>query len=261
MRRRICSGTVLPAWVSLAAAGWLVAGCSAGESAVAPTGSRPASTVPTSTDRLAYCVPPELASSTVAIKATAGGTIGAVLQGSGTTGIVFANMSDNDLCGWLGTASEHAARGYRTAVFAYSDRQGADADVLDVAAELRRAGALRIVLVGASKGGTAAIVAAGRVHPTAVVELSAPSDYEGMDAGAAVRTLTVPSLFIVGQDDAEFRGSTDALYAASPATVKHLKEVVSPAHGVALLPDPDVAGTIESFLAANAPAVTASPAR
>ena len=249
------------ALVSVLVAGWLATGCSGGGGASTSTRtaatSSPAasSTGVRSTEPIAYCVTREQqASSGVVVKSSAGGTIVAVVQGRGTTGIVFANMSDNDLCGWLGAASDYAAKGYRTAVFSYSDQQDADADIADIAADLRRRGASKIVLIGASKGGTAVLAAASRVQPTAVVELSAPDTYEGMDAQAAVKTLTVPSLFIVGADDLEFVNSTDDLYSASPAKVKQRKVVASPAHGIALLPDDAVAGTIGQFLATNAPA-------
>ena len=259
MRRSSHGRVPFPTLVPVLVAGWLATGCSGGTSSSTRTTatSSPAvsSRVVGSTEPIAYCVTREQqASSGVVVKSSAGGTIVAVVQGRGTTGIVFANMSDNDLCGWLGTASDYAAKGYRTAVFSYSDQQDADADVADIAADLRRRGVSKIVLMGASKGGTAVLAAAPRVHPAAVVELSAPDAYEGMDADAAVKTLTVPSLFIVGADDVEFVASTDSLYASSPAKVKQRQVVPSPAHGIALLPDDAVERTIGGFLATNAPA-------
>jgi dienelactone hydrolase len=163
-------------------------------------------------------------------------------------------MSDNDLCGWLPTALEYSAKGYRTAVFAYSGRQAADADVLQVVAELQRRGSTRIVLVGASKGGTSVLSAAARAKAVAVVELSAPSLYEGMDAGVAVKSLGVPTWFAVGEGDEEFVPSAKELYAASAATTKHLEVVASASHGTELLSQGGVGPMIAEFLAKNAPA-------
>jgi len=224
-------------------------GCSGGGS-----GAGRSSAAPTA-EPIADCVTPqEQAASGVHVAGTAGQVDALVLGGRGTTGIVFANMSDNDPCGWLPTATGYAAQGYRTAVFLYSSRQGADVDVLDVAAELRRRGATRIALVGASKGGTSVISAAARARAVAVAELSAPQAYEGMDAAASVKTLTAPTLFLVGDGDTEFVPSTDALHAASPATVKPVQHVTSAAHGTGLLTETGVSDALTAFLTAHAPA-------
>ena len=242
--------TVLPVTglVGVLVTAGALGGCSGGGS-----GAGRSSAAPTA-EPIADCVTlQEQAASGVHVVGTAGQVDALVLGARGTTGIVFANMSDNDPCGWLPTATGYAAQGYRTAVFVYSSRQGADADVLDVAAELRRRGATRIALVGASKGGTSVISAAARAQAVAVVELSAPQAYEGLDAVAAVKSLTVPTLFVVGDGDTEFVAGTDALHSASPATVKPLRHVTSGAHGTGLLADSGVGDALTAFLTAHAP--------
>ena len=52
------------------------------------------------------------------------------------------------------------------------------------AAELRRRGADRLVLVGFSMGGTAAVEAAAEITPpvAGVISLSGPEEYQGADA-------------------------------------------------------------------------------
>ena len=248
-------GTAVPRW-SLVCCAVLVAACGGASGASPASGSgAPSSAAHPVMDPLATCVTPEeQAAAGVAIQGAGGTEVDALVRGSGTAGIVFANMSDNDPCGWLPTAGEFAAKGYRTAVFLYSGRQGADADVLDVVAELRRRGSSRIVLVGASKGGTAALTAAGRAQAVAVAELSAPSLFEGMDAGAAVPSLRVPTWFAVGEQDEDFVQSAHDLYAASASTAKHLEVVASASHGTGLLPDGGVSGMIGQFVARTAPA-------
>ena len=86
-------------------------------------------------------------------------------------------------------------------------RGHATADVAAAVAELRRRGARRIALVGASMGGSVAVVAAARLHPAALVDLSGERDTTGLtpgveaDAGAAARGVTAPALFAVARGD------------------------------------------------------------
>ena len=234
----------------------LLAACGGGGSTTARSPAATSSAAATA-EPMASCISPEQqAAGGAAVRGAAGDQVDAVVLGSGTTGVVLANMSDNDVCAWFASAALLASKGYRAAVFAYSGRQGADADLLDVVSELRRRGSTRIVLMGASKGGTAALTAAKRAGAVAVVELSAPSSYESMDAVAAVKGVTVPTWFAVGEQDEDFVESAKELYAASPAATKHLELVASSSHGTALLPDGGVQGMIDDFLAKNAPAGT-----
>jgi len=234
----------------------LLAACGGGGSTTARSPAATSSAAATA-EPMASCISPEQqAAGGAAVRGAAGDQVDAVVLGSGTTGVVLANMSDNDVCAWFASAALLASKGYRAAVFAYSGRQGADADLLDVVSELRRRGSTRIVLMGASKGGTAALTAAKRAGAVAVVELSAPSSYESMDAVAAVKGVTVPTWFAVGEQDEDFVESAKELYAASPAATKHLELVASASHGTALLPDGGVQGMIDDFLAKNAPAGT-----
>jgi pimeloyl-ACP methyl ester carboxylesterase len=93
---------------------------------------------------------------------------------------VFANASDGGICDWVAnerdTINAIVAAGAEVLLFDYrgtgfSPRHpGAasaawDRDVVGGAAELRRLGARRVVLAGASNGGIVALAAATSVHP------------------------------------------------------------------------------------------------
>jgi pimeloyl-ACP methyl ester carboxylesterase len=103
------------------------------------------------------------------------GTTGAPAArlGSGRVGVVFANDSINDPCSWSVEARALAARGYAVTVFKAS--RGLEPDqAVTVGAVLRRAGARRVVLVGASVGARA-VLQAGVEHPRGVAGLVALS--------------------------------------------------------------------------------------
>ena len=96
---------------------------------------------------------------------------GAVV-GSGPVGAVLIHEWPRDYCGWLPYAGYLSRHGVRALAFdlrcfgrsACPDggRGRATTDVAAAMAELRRQGARRVALVGASMGGTIAVVAAGR---------------------------------------------------------------------------------------------------
>ena len=67
--------------------------------------------------------------------------------------------------------------------------------------ECPAAGAKRIILVGASMGGTAALVAATNIDLAGVAAVSAPREFSGLDALRAVRQLEIPALFVAGRRD------------------------------------------------------------
>ena len=229
----------------------LLAACAGGTSAA--TGAAP-STPGASATPIAPCVDPEDPDLTgVHLRPTAGVQVDAVLAGTGSTGIVFSDMSGDTLCEWLPTALVYVKQGYRVAMYEYSADQSPDADLADIAAELRRRGTTRIALVGASMGGTTSVVAAQAVHAAAVFVLSAPAAYSGMDAVGAASRVTAPSWFGVGEQDTEFLQSARDLYSHSAAPRKHLEILPTGAHGTALLGGA-VDRMMADFLHANAPA-------
>ena len=182
---------------------------------------------------------------------------GAVL-GRGRTGVVFAHQVAGDRCQWLPFARELARLGYRALVF---DMRGYGAsagnanvsphlDVAAAASELRRRGGRRIVLVGASMGGTGVVAAAPSIRPAiaGVVELSAPTGFGGVDALAAARKLKSPALFVAGRDDGDFAGASRALYRAAKSTEKTLVIAPTSWHGVDLVSLPNVKKVVLDFI-------------
>jgi len=98
--------------------------------------------------------------------------------GSGSLGVVMSHEYFANLCGWVGYAERLRDLGMRALAFDF----GSDlvADVVAAAGQLRRDGATRIVLMGASMGGAASLIAALTVSPpvAGVASLSGPSYYQ-----------------------------------------------------------------------------------
>jgi pimeloyl-ACP methyl ester carboxylesterase len=111
-------------------------------------------------------------------------------------------------------------------------------DVLGAIAYVRSRGASRVMLVGASMGGTASLVAASQpaADVAAVITLSAPTSIEGLAATPDVLTrVGGAKLFIAGLGDPT--GAADAaqqLYAQAPPP-KRIEIVTANDHGTDLL--------------------------
>jgi pimeloyl-ACP methyl ester carboxylesterase len=206
----------------------------------------------------ASCVRPSDKATNVSFKAAGGARLNGAVLGRGSTGVVLAHTTGADRCQWLPFARELAKRGYRALVF---DMRGYGAssgltntdphlDVIAAAAELRRRGAKRIVLAGASMGGAGVIAAAPVIRPaiSGVIELSAPTAFSGANALAAVKKLKRPALFVAGRDDGAFAAWTRALYKAAATKDKRLHIAPSSWHGVDLVFLPPVRKLVLEFI-------------
>jgi hypothetical protein len=197
--------------------------------------------------RVDDCVPAKERASAVSFRASDGTRLVGVLLGRGRTGIALGHESGANLCTWLPFARVLAARGYRVLAF---DHRGhgeselypraffrLDRDLLAAVGRLRSRGSTRFVLMGASMGGTAALVASPQVGRSlrAVVDLSGPRSYGTLDALPAVKRLTAPGLFAVGSLDSAFVDSTRELAAASSNPASRLEIRPTRDHGTALL--------------------------
>lgn len=127
----------------------------------------------------------------------------AVLVGDGEVGVLLGHQLRSDFCSWIPFAKQLAERDMRVLAINFVST-ALDDDMVAGARELRRRGAERIILVGASMGGTAALVAAGKSEVFGVAALSAPRLFGGLDALPSVRRLEIPALFLVGGQDASF---------------------------------------------------------
>jgi pimeloyl-ACP methyl ester carboxylesterase len=184
--------------------------------------------------------------------------------GRGTTAVVFAHESRGSACNWMPFARALARRGYRTLPFDFrgygrsqEPRRGASsrlaADVIAAAKKSRSLGAKKVVVVGASMGGTAVIVAAANARTliNGVISVSAPRSFGRMDAEVAARRLQVPVLYLAGDEDPGFPEEARALYEATGSTDKRLEILDSGNHGVLLAAEPAARSLIESFVAAR----------
>jgi alpha-beta hydrolase superfamily lysophospholipase len=188
--------------------------------------------------------------------------------GTGTSAVVLAHQADSTLCAWVDEAERLAAQGFTAIAFDFrgygaSQSRKAPADhalALDVAAAVKLArglGATRVLLLGASMGGWASIIAAADSHPAVqgVVAVSAPADWYGSALTAAKR-LTAPVLYISARDDTSVRAvDSQKLFAATASANKEIKIVPGVFHGTLLVDLSRPARTaIESFLHRYGPA-------
>jgi alpha/beta superfamily hydrolase len=152
----------------------------------------------------------------VRFRTSDGVTLSGFVVGSGPVGAVLIHEYPRDLCGWWPYARYLSRHGVRALLFDLrcfgrsacpGGRGHAIDDVAAAMAELRRRGAHRVALVGASMGGAIAVVAAAQLHPAAVVDLSGERNTTGLtpgidaDAGAAAHGVTAPALFAVARGD------------------------------------------------------------
>jgi alpha-beta hydrolase superfamily lysophospholipase len=189
--------------------------------------------------------------------------------GTGSTAVILAHQSEGSLCDWVTYARRLAAQGY----FAFPiDFRGyglsqirtgraAQRYAADLAAAVKTVRALgkkKVVLVGASMGGLAALTAAANVSPpvAGVVSVSGPARFRGMDAVKTAPRLRVPVLYLAAEDDDnagfDFSKDAEALYAATAAADKELEVLPGFLHGIALMGGSARARSlVESFLAAR----------
>ncbi|MEV6212419.1 hypothetical protein [Kitasatospora sp. NPDC051914] len=174
--------------------------------------------------------------------------------GGAKTAVVLSHQSGGTLCDWNPYLDAFTGAGY--AVLPYTANGNVSDNIEQVAAHLEAKGIARLVLVGASKGGTGSIVAGSLpdlpVPAAAVVSLSSAESFGGDSASNAVKRLTAPVLFAAEENDQPFADYARSLHAAAAAADKQLKLYPGGNHGAPLLSDgalPDVL----AFLARTAP--------
>lgn len=241
----------------------LAGACSGSDRGERASGQAPATTAaaPIST---ASCLQGTEGSRAIRFQTPAGASLVGVLLGSGGTGLVLGHQVGSDLCEWMPHARSFARQGYRVLALdfeGYGDSQPgsgpdarADSDVVAAAQELRRRGVDKIALVGSSMGGTAVLAAATRISPpvAAVVSLSGPAAFQGVDAAAALPRLRVPVLFAASADDTPFADDARAMYRAAPVRDKRLLVIPGGAHGTSMIEFGDAASrtraTLDKFI-------------
>ncbi|UUW89760.1 alpha/beta hydrolase family protein [Pimelobacter simplex] len=262
MRTRIRA--VVVAVMALASLG--LTGCSGDEAPAPPreaapspspsgTTSAPLATLP---GALSRCGPQDPAVAAAhfrprTLHSAAVGRVSAVTAGTGPTVAVLLHQTNgNGLCGWLPYAARLVARpgvqvlaidlcGYGAArcTGAHRGARQTDAVSLAIDAARRSLGARTVVVVGASMGGSVALMTAVRDPRAArVADLSGPADWDGMEVVAGGRALRVPALVAMADDEGEDQvAASRAIAAVAPRGSRF--EPAESGHGYALLVGPD----------------------
>jgi pimeloyl-ACP methyl ester carboxylesterase len=169
--------------------------------------------------------------------------------GRGSTFAVLLHQTDNASCGWYPFAAWLAAKHHgRALIFdlcGYGDSTCPDTafasdQVAQAATAVRWArahGARRVVVVGASMGGSIALDAAVAVRADAVVDLSGPPRWRLLDITRTAPRLTMPTLIAVSRNDpvASYADLASA-FARVPARHKKFVTGAGP-HGWELIAD------------------------
>ncbi|WP_169734273.1 alpha/beta hydrolase [Hamadaea tsunoensis] len=183
------------------------------------------------------CVAPGARAAKLVTYPTKGDDLGlAYSAGKGSTAVVLLHQSDGDLCQLTPYAELLAQRGLRGFAVDITQPSRVD-DTIAAVAYLRKEGVTKVFVVGTSMGATTAIVASAQIQPPVdgVVSLSGPALYDGMDAGAAAKNLTVPVIFAAGETDGNFATDAKAMAASCPSKHKVLSILPTSDHGVSLL--------------------------
>ena len=181
-----------------------------------------------------------------------GGSLTVGVIGTGSRLVLLANESDEDLCSWLPFAARLAASGYRAVVWDYGGSAQAG-EIAGLVRRLRADGARRVVLMGASEGAKASLIAGSEVSPAVqgVVSLSAEAVLSpGIMVLSYVRRLRCPLLLVTASQDPY--GSDQAARQFLPAARSQRKELVrvpGAAHGTALLAGRAAIATVPAILA------------
>lgn len=109
-------------------------------------------------------------------------------------------------------------------------------DALTTAKYAQAQGATSLVVVGASMGGTSALLIAGGVHAVRVASLSGPAIFNGLNATKAVSALKIPIL-LFAEHNPVYSDDAKALAKAAPAGVATLQIMEGLSHGNGMLTD------------------------
>jgi pimeloyl-ACP methyl ester carboxylesterase len=195
----------------------------------------------------------------VRMKTRDGVSIYGLEVGTGATGVVLGHQYFSDHCEFMALARELAGLGYRAisidfrgnGLSATGRSNRLDLDVAAAVERLRADGATSIELVGASMGGTAALVAGSWVRPAVngIVSLSGPDYFRGLNAVRAVERSRVPVRFLVSRDDRPFASDATTLMRRAASRDKAILRYTAAGHGSSILSLPAAHAVVLAFLA------------
>jgi pimeloyl-ACP methyl ester carboxylesterase len=188
--------------------------------------------------------------------------LSAVSIGTGRVAVILAHQGSGFMCDWWPYARSLAAR-FRVVAFDFDGSGGSPpghgdypGEVAAAAAWARQHGSRQIILMGASLGGTAVMVAAANLggSVTGVIDLSGAALSSPMDAVAAARRVRVPVLFAYGTQDVGSAADAGRIRAATASADKPVVTSSSADHGVELVEpptaDPKVRQAVLQFIQA-----------
>lgn len=162
--------------------------------------------------------------------------LAAVSIGTGRVAVILAHQVYGSLCQWWPYARSLAAH-FRVVAFDF-DGFGASppgdgnyqGEVAAAAKWARHHGSRQIILMGASMGGTAVMVAAAHLGDlvVGVIDLSGPATFGDMNALTAARRVHIPALFAYGTLDHQFAADVRRVR----ATMATQDKPVVTAHGL-----------------------------
>ena len=170
-----------------------------------------------------------------------GEEISGLVYGQGDIGIVLAHMRGRGQSSWAEFATVASDSGYVVLTFdfrGYGDSTGTKDKRMDRDLEaavrymLFVENVRKVVIVGASMGGTAAITIADEYSVAAVAALSPSISYGRIDALEAASTMKTPLLLVVAENDPPFNGYANRLITAA-STTRYL-EMAGSQHGTNL---------------------------
>lgn len=157
--------------------------------------------------------------------------------------VIFAHMFPSDQTSWTAFAREVAATGIAALTFDFrgygetGDSREVPKIDRDLSAAVRFLKARdypQVYLVGASMGGTAALKVAVAESVAGVVTVSAPVEFQGLDARSDVSNLRLRLLFIASRDDAGAPASAAYFMQNAPGQ-RDVQILEGSAHGTDLL--------------------------
>lgn len=179
--------------------------------------------------------------------------------GVGPTAVILAHMRGSDRQSWSDMARELALDGgYTVLTFDFRGHGDSDdGDLADIDKDMRAAiqfmradGFDKIFVVGASMGGTAALAAAAEEDLAGVVAISAPAEFEGIDALARIDQIAEPKLLIAASGDKPYADDLEDMFGQA-LEPKGRQLFDGDEHGTALLEGDQgkqVVEAIEQFL-------------
>ncbi len=190
-------------------------------------------------------------------------SLSGTLYGSGEVGVVLSHMFPTDQTSWADIAQKMADLGYLVLTYdfrGYGHSGGQvqidqiDKDLRAAVAFIRQQGAGKMVLVGASMGGTVTVkVAAADPDFAAIVVWSSPLAFRGLTAELSeAAALTMPALFLGAEADP---ATTDTQRMSEAAPNAELFIYTGDGHGTFALEmaqGPEVEAKILGFIQENA---------